>query len=367
MLKRSYFLYVVLLITLAIGCSKDQKPTPDAGNDNPVYQKILDEGFKPEEIEEFPDRYIVQHDLIFYKKEPTNGKPSTEQARSPYLVGTAYRNINVYLDGSFSTINLSGILDNVIASYNAVGSGLRFTRVYDAASASITVTQNSLQLGVCGQAGFPFSNGQPFNVVYISEYTLNYYGLTSTSQLTLLLAHEIGHCVGLRHTNWRTQGETSGIHIPSTPTADGSSVMNGGTCGFNWGGFSYYDQVALLSLYPVTLGGSDNLQPGQQLLQNELLRSQDGRFVLVMQGDGNLVIYYYNVPLWSSVTAGNSSINRAVMQGDGNFVLYDTNNVPHWSTVTAGYNGSYIVLQNDGNLVIYQNGVPRWSSNTSGY
>lgn len=373
MRKYQYLFYVVLLISLAIGCSKEntKETTPPVTNNSndPVLQRILKEGYAPSDIEELPDRYIVQHDLIFYKKEPgqDNTKPTTEQARSPYLVAPAYRHINVYLDGSFSSINLNGILDNVIAAYNAVGSGIQMTRVYSAASANITITQNSLQLGVCGQAGFPFSNGQPFNTVYISEYTLNYYGLTSTARLTMLLAHELGHCIGLRHTNWQPNGETSAIPIPSTPSSDGASVMNGGTCGANWAGFSYNDRVALLSLYPVTLGGADHLVAGQQLLQGELIRSNDGRFILVMQGDGNLVLYYYNVGLWSTVTAGNPSINRAIMQGDGNFVLYDTNNVGRWSTITAGYPGSYIVLQNDGNLVIYQNGVPRWSSITAGY
>jgi hypothetical protein len=373
MRKFQYLFYVVLLISLAVGCSKENTPattSPIVNNSNdPVLKRILAEGYALSDIEEFPDRYIVQHDLIFYKKEPGQGpgQPTTEQARSPYLVAPAYRNINVYLDGSFSTINLNGILDNVIAAYNAVGSGIRMTRVYSPASANITITQNSLQLGVCGQAGFPFSNGQPFNVVYISEYTLNYYGLTSTAQLTMLLAHELGHCIGLRHTNWQPNGESSAIPIPSTPASDGASIMNGGTCGANWAGLSPHDKVALLSLYPVTLGGPNNLQPGQQLAQGGLIRSSDGRFILVLQTDGNLVLYYYNVALWNSGTYGNSSINRAVMQADGNFVLYDASNVQRWSTATGGYPGSYLVLQDDGNLVVYQNTTPRWNSNTYGY
>ncbi|QHS58788.1 M57 family metalloprotease [Chitinophaga agri] len=373
MRKFQYILYVVLLMSFAISCSKEhttEETSSGAINTNdPVIKRILSEGYTLSDIEELPDRYIVQHDLIFYKKEPGQGTgaPTTEQARSPYLVAPAYRNINVYLDGSFSTINLSAILDNVIAAYNAVGSGIRLTRVYSSSSANITVTQNSLQLGVCGQAGFPFSNGQPFNVVYISEYTLNYYGLTSTAQLTMLVAHELGHCIGLRHTNWQPSGESAAIHIPSTPSTDGSSIMNGGTCGASWAGLSYYDKVALLSLYPVTLGGPNNLQPGQQLAQGELIRSEDGRFILVLQGDGNLVLYYYNVALWNSGTYGNPGITKAIMQGDGNLVLYDNNFVPYWSSGTSAYPGSYLVLQNDGNLVVYQGATARWASNTGGY
>lgn len=372
MRKFHYLFYVVLVIALAIGCKKENTSdttTPVSNNDNPVLARILKEGYTMSDIEEYPDRYIVQHDLIFYKKEPgqKDGQPTTEQARSPYLVAPAYRNINVYLDNSFSSINLSGILDNVIAAYNAVGSGIHMTRVSSTAAANITVTQNSLQLGVCGQAGFPFSNGQPFNVVYISEYTLNYYGLTSTAQLTMLVAHELGHCIGLRHTNWQPSGETAGIHIPSTPTSDGASIMNGGTCGASWAGLSANDKIALLSLYPVTLGGPNNLQPGQQLNQGELIRSEDGRFYLILQTDGNLVLYYYNVALWNTGTYGNSSINRAVMQTDGNFVLYDVNNVAHWNSETYRFPGGYVILQNDGNLVVYQGSVARWNSQTGGY
>jgi hypothetical protein len=376
MLKHKYLLYIVLLITLAIGCSKNQdagkKDTPVQKNeDDPLFKRILKEGYSRKNIVELKDRYVVQGDIIFYKKEPGQKASgvTTEQARSPYLVSPANRHINVYLNaGSFSSINLSGVLDNVIAAYNAVGAGIQLSRVYSAAGANIEIVQNSsLQLGVCGQSGFPFSNGLPFNNVFISEYTLNYYKLTSVAQLTLLVAHELGHCIGLRHTNWQPQGESAGIPIPSTPAADAPSVMNGSTCGNNWGGFSYYDQVALKALYPVTLGGPDRLNTNDQLLQGQLIRSQDGRFILVMQTDGNLVIYYYNIALWSSVTAGNPNINRCVMQSDGNLVLYDTNNVGRWSSNTATGIAGVLVMQNDGNLVIYQNGVAPWSSNTAGY
>ncbi|HVI45065.1 MAG TPA: M57 family metalloprotease [Chitinophaga sp.] len=373
MLKRSYLFYIILLITLGIGCAKNNDVKNDNTNteknqDNPVLARILKEGFSRNDIVEMKDRYVVQGDIIFYKQEPgqKNG-PTTEQARSPYLVAPAYRNINVYLNaGSFSSVNLNSIVDNVIASYNAVGSGIHLNRVYAAGQANIEIVQNSsLQLGICGQAGFPFSNGQPFNNVFISEYTLNYYHLTSTAQLTLLVAHELGHCLGLRHTNWQSQGEGSAIPIPSTPGTDGASVMNGATCGNNWGGFSYYDQIALKALYPVTLGGPDHLNVNESLQTNQLLRSQDGRFILVMQGDGNLVIYYYNVALWSSnTTTGVPGV--AVNQGDGNFVVYQ-NGVARWSSNTTTGVPGIVVMQNDGNLVVYQNGVARWSSNTAGY
>jgi hypothetical protein len=375
MLKQKYAFYIVLLVTLAIGCSKSKETkvatTDLTSTEDPVLKRILKEGYTRKDIVEQKDRYIVQGDIIFYKGVPDYqpGKPGTEQARSPYLIDPSHRSIAVYLNaGSFSSINLTTILDNVIAAYNAIGSGLVFTRTYTASAANITITQNSgIGTNVCGQSGFPYSTGQPFNTVYISESTLLTYSLTSTSQLTLLLAHEIGHCLGLRHTNWQPAGESAAIAIPSTPSSDGASVMNGSTCGNSWNGFSAYDQVALKSLYPVTLGGTNVLNAGEQLAQGQLLRSPDGRFILAMQGDGNLVLYYYNVALWASNTCCNSAINRAVMQGDGNFVVYDTGNTPHWSSKTSAYPGSFVALQNDGNLVVYQGSTPRWASNSCCY
>ena len=52
------------------------------------------------------------------------------------------------------------------------------------------------------------------------------------------------------------------------------------------------------------------------------------------------------------------------MQGDGNFVLYHVNNAPAWASNTAGAPGSFVVMQNDGNLVIYRPNFPIWASNT---
>jgi hypothetical protein len=376
MLRQKCFFYAALLLTLAISCTKEkgmqkQDVPVQADNDDPVLKRILKEGFNRKEIVELEDRYVVEGDIAFFKEgygpKLTGAGPVTEQARTPYLVAPAYRNVNVYLDAASFSINLNSIVDNVIAAFNAVGTGsLHMNRVTNPAGAHITIVRNnSLPLGVCGQAGFPFSNGQPFNTVNISETTLFTYGITSTAQLTQLIAHEIGHCIGLRHTNWQALGENpGGIHIPATPNGDAASVMNGASCGSSWAGFSFNDQVALRALYNV-LGGTDHLNTGDQLQTNQLIRSQDGRFILIMQSDGNLVLYYYNVGLWSSnTTTGIPGV--AINQPDGNFVVYQ-NGVGRWSSNTTTGVPGVVVMQDDGNLVVYQNGVGRWSSNTAGY
>jgi hypothetical protein len=81
-----------------------------------------------------------------------------------------------------------------------------------------------------------------------------------------------------------------------------------------------------------------------------------------MQGDGNLVLYQGNTPLWASHTNGSGGV-RATMQTDGNLVVYTAGGAPVWSSHTNGHAGASLWMQSDGNAVIYQGG-PIWASNT---
>lgn len=123
----------------------------------------------------------------------------------------------------------------------------------------------------------------------------------------------------------------------------------------------------LLSILFVCASAVDRLAPGSCLIRNQQLDSANGCFKLIMQQDGNLVLYRKsnNVAIWNSLTP-RSCTNRACMQTDGNFVAYDCQNVATWHSHTPKNEGSYIVVQNDGNLVIYawQSKRPIWSTGT---
>lgn len=95
------------------------------------------------------------------------------------------------------------------------------------------------------------------------------------------------------------------------------------------------------------------------------LRSDNGRFRLVMQQDGNLVLYSAdNRALWWTGTLGGSD-RRLVMQKDGNLVVYDGASRPLWSSATVGVAGATLTLQNDGNPVVSAPGYgPLWSAYT---
>ena len=107
-----------------------------------------------------------------------------------------------------------------------------------------------------GLAGFP-SGGEPFKRI-----TINGGANTNNDDQVIeaLFTHELGHCFGLRHSDWNTRqscGQTGepadpegAIYIPGTPGAsqDPNSIMN--SCYPTTGGeFGEFDVVALEFLY----------------------------------------------------------------------------------------------------------------------
>jgi hypothetical protein len=118
----------------------------------------------------------------------------------------------------------------------------------------------------------------------------------------------------------------------------------------------------------------DTLLASLSLPQGVPLCSPNGAYHLVVQADGNLVLYrsshfHPDNALWASQTQGRGSGPfRLDLQRDGNLVLYDGANNPTWATQTHGAAGSghldQLKLQDDRNLVLYRNGKARWSSGT---
>jgi len=103
---------------------------------------------------------------------------------------------------------------------------------------------------------------------------------------------------------------------------------------------------------------------GMTLSSGQSLTSGNGANVLVMQGDGNLVLLRQGVPQWSSRTYNHPGA-YAAMQPDGNLVVYSSSGAPLWYSGTSGNPGAVTYVQDDGNIVIYAR-IPNWSSNTAG-
>lgn len=111
---------------------------------------------------------------------------------------------------------------------------------------------------------------------------------------------------------------------------------------------------------PISGGGifiiqrTSSLMAGQYMSAGDTLFSPNGYYKLVMQYDGNLVIYEVasNRPLWATGTNGSGAV-KAVMQTDGNFVLYTASNRPVWATNTAGLGSrARVTMQDNATLVL---------------
>ncbi len=109
---------------------------------------------------------------------------------------------------------------------------------------------------------------------------------------------------------------------------------------------------------------TSTLYSEQSLTKGQRISSPDGRFNLVYQADGNVVLYSPAGALWSSNTYGATS-DRLTMQSDGNLVLYN-GYIGVWSTGTPGRSNPYLTIQNDGNAVIYTSTGVTWQAGTGG-
>ncbi|MCK0092637.1 LysM peptidoglycan-binding domain-containing protein [Rhodococcus sp. F64268] len=106
-----------------------------------------------------------------------------------------------------------------------------------------------------------------------------------------------------------------------------------------------------------------SLNSGQSLSVGQELKSDNGKYTLVLQQDGNLVLSEDGKAVWAAGTDGSGTV-RATVQEDGNFVLYKDDNSPVWASETSGNSGVRLTVQDDRNVVLYAGDKPVWASNS---
>jgi hypothetical protein len=112
------------------------------------------------------------------------------------------------------------------------------------------------------------------------------------------------------------------------------------------------------------------LRVNQSLMRGQSLVSNNGRFQLDFQLDGNVVLKHLRSGrvMWATGTNDKPAF-RLTMQDDGNLVVYSRDSRPLWASGVTGpqmRRGQVLTLQDDGNLVVTSRGRVYWASGTQG-
>lgn len=109
-----------------------------------------------------------------------------------------------------------------------------------------------------------------------------------------------------------------------------------------------------LTLLSVGTSHARILQPGEGLRTGETMLSEEGRYIGIMQHDGNFVVYSNDGlfrPIWSTNTTGRGAV-VANMQRDGNFVLYDAVGRAVWWTASNGRDRTFAITEHGQAMVV---------------
>ena len=240
---------------------KEAEPNQIPGE---VISKVSNLGFSTENIQKLDNGYLVEGDIIL-TDEYLNQQPNSprliiaqeEQYHTFNLVTGLPRTITVSVSGSLPA-SVSSAIDAAIARYNAEGLTLTFQRG-GTSGGNIHFSTAPSGAGYIAAAGFPSSSGNPYHSVLFNTA----YAGWNASTLASICAHEMGHCIGFRHTDYMNRSYSCGgsavnegasnvgaIHIPGTPTtAENGSFMLACIGYLQNRNFTANDKEALAYLY----------------------------------------------------------------------------------------------------------------------
>ncbi|MBK9569839.1 MAG: protease [Chitinophagaceae bacterium] len=214
------FLMLSLMTGLMLtSCTKSVKETAQEEISDATLAKIQSHGFGISTVQKTEEGYLVEGDIIL-TEEFLNSAPGgnllriagNEQYRTTNLVTGLPRNITISSSGTVNA-NVSAAINAAIARYNAENLQITMTRVTSGGNINIRIVNGG---GYIASAGFP-TGGNPYNTVKFNKTYQNY----SLNFVTTVIAHEVGHCIGMRHTDYMDRSYSCG----GSPSNEGASTV----------------------------------------------------------------------------------------------------------------------------------------------
>jgi hypothetical protein len=179
--------------------------------------------------------------LRFAHKGVASGTSAANHQEHFYLINeTRVSNITIFADATVPALWMVA-LDSAIASWNRTACMVKMKRVSVRTGATTVVTTNYAVSSTIASAAYPDYYGNPGNKVTINTYQNS----QTAAKKRFAITHELGHAIGLAHTN-----STAGYRIEGTPTKDANSVMNATV--LSWTNFTAGDLLAVRTLYPAS-------------------------------------------------------------------------------------------------------------------
>lgn len=264
MMKTICFLLFVGIVAL-VSCKKDAQPVSEEVSQS-VKDQITALGFTSANAQKIDEGYLVEGDIII-TPELLNSSPQSqflrvgdeEQYRTTNLVKSLPRTITVSLDRRIPSA-YGAVLDEMVNRYNALNLQVHFQKVSSGGQIVFKVAHGSY----LASSGFPDAQGNPYPSVNVNTNAIGT-GTSSTfiNYAATIFAHEVGHCIGFRHTDYMNRSYSCGgsavnegasnvgaIQIPGTPAGpDPNSWMLSCIGGGQNRPFNANDKTALNYLY----------------------------------------------------------------------------------------------------------------------
>jgi hypothetical protein len=264
-MKKIFSWAALFALIFGFSCQTEEETAPPKEVSSDVIKSIAELGFSTMNVQRLDDGYLVEGDIILHDHDFSRGANKStirvahsEQYRTTNLVA-APRVIKVSVASTLGTAYVQAT-DEAIARYNAENLTITFQRVSSGGDIQLVKAGLFEQFLFLASSGFPTADGKPYNQVKISTYQMNSQPVATKASI---IAHEIGHCIGFRHTDYADRSYSCGgsasnegasdvgaINIPGTPTGpDPNSWMLACIGSGQNRPFNANDKIALNYLY----------------------------------------------------------------------------------------------------------------------